>query len=343
MRNATLLLGIALVAPHAWGQLLVDVRFDPPVQVLGCRVTPIVTFHNPGREPTRMPTDRLVSAAVQFSAPDHPEVKFHQIPFGARVWQEIGPGERKEYRLKPDRGPYVCSPGPYSVRVALWDEVVKPVGITDYRGGEPGRVEFLAPTGVTEEAFKAALLLFPQDDSLSRDPARLRQTPCRESQVWWVFQQHPELVRAYPRAVYSGYVLAGLSFIPPGVGDTPGDKVRQYTAADFFERFPTSVYGALPCEDHVPMHDAVSERAYLIRTYLEEFPAFELREKLEAHLGDLELILGNYERARASYLWLDEHGVTDAKLWAAAKAKAMEDMGLIRAPGKSQLPEGALR
>jgi len=76
------------------------------------------------------------------------------------------------------------------------------------------------------------------------------------------------------------------------------------------------------------MEDEVRRAADLRRSFLEVHPNFRLRTKLEQQLGELELVLGNYDRAYRAWQWVAAN-TNDNIEWAMGMVEAMEQLELV--------------
>ena len=171
--------------------------------------------------------------------------------------------------------------------------------------------EVLRPAGTNAEAIRTF-------------PGELRDVVTDASKV-------PDtLVTDYPTSVYAGYILVRQLSPLPGVGENPGDKVAQLTDPGFFDRFPTTRNRSkcAPSGARVAMREAVFKAAEQRRRFLDEYPGFHLRTKIEKQLGDLELVLGNYDRAYEAWRWVAAHGVENTA-WAEGMVQAMEVQKLV--------------
>jgi len=171
--------------------------------------------------------------------------------------------------------------------------------------------EIIQPTGSNADAVK----LFPSD---------LRDVVTDASRV------PDSLVADYPTSIYAGYVFARQLSPLPGVGNDPVDKVSQLTDPGFFSRFPTTRNRSKNAKSEVrlPMEEQVLLAAELRRDFLEIHPDFLLRTDLEKQLGDLELVLGNYDRAYEAWTWVVSHA-TENVAWAEGMVEAIEMQELV--------------
>lgn len=147
------------------------------------------------------------------------------------------------------------------------------------------------------------------------------------------------LLSRYPTSRYSGYALAKQISPLPGVGNDPADKIRQLTDPGFFLRFPTTCDRRTGAAEgaRLAMEEEVRRAAKLRREFLDVHPDFPLRARLEKQLGDLELVLGNYERAHTAWKWVADH-TTENVEWARGMLQAMEAQKLVVVPDEKDSP-----
>ncbi|MFV1981102.1 MAG: hypothetical protein ACC655_08115 [Rhodothermia bacterium] len=212
---------------------------------------------------------------------------------------------------------WLDEPGRYTIRVRLkrhWNIEQKPAEYPDIWWGEvvssPTTIWLDEPEGVDREAFEAF-----NGEPVPRPGSKAERT---------------ELIDRFPTSTYAGYALAKQISPLPGVGDDPADKIRQLTYPGFFQRFPTTRDRRKEAAEgaRLGMEEEVRRAAKLRREFLDLHPDFPLRTKIEKQLGDLELILGNYERAYAAWTWVADHATQNVE-WAKGMVQVMESQKLV--------------
>ncbi len=142
----------------------------------------------------------------------------------------------------------------------------------------------------------------------------------------------PRLLQQFPKSRYAGYIMAKELSPLPGVGDDPMDRAAQLTDASFLLRFPTTHDRSknAPEGARLDMETVVLDGARIRREFIDAHPDFPLRTDLEQQLGDLELVLGNYERAYRAWKWVTDHATENLASWAEGMVLAMEVQELAK-------------
>jgi hypothetical protein len=332
MRTITIAVVAALVVAPILGSdgLDLDLELRPAEQLLGCPTLPVVVVRNTGSEKLQVPAERQLREMLRLRSDKPAEVTFESgSPSEPIVWQTLEPGQELQVVLGEYRGPKVCVPGTYEITVEYDDADLRHPSETPIRRTSgPVELVYTEPGGIDKDAFDAVLAAL-------RDLGSTR-LGCPESQVRDAFA-NLGFVDGFPNCTYAGYVLARLGPILPGVGEDPEDKVSQLTSAEFFTRFPKTYLkeSPPPTGAWLPMREAVTERAQLLRRFVDSHPDFPLRESIEKQLGDLELVLGSYERAYRSFHWLEQNAEVRPD-WAAGMATALVKLGLVEKGAEQQ-------
>ncbi len=296
--------------------------FQPARVVLGSPVQAMFSLGNRGNEPVLIPSENQIPSFLLMSAVDHPEVSFLRKPAGALKVHDLPVGGRVDGRLKSVYGPFVCEAGEYEIIARFPNELLHELGISHCSLQASARIVVMDPVGVDKAAFEAALE--------AASPSRL---VCTESTIHALFRTDDQFLERFPTAVYAGYVLAEEISPLPGVGEDPADKIRQLTDPGFFQRFPTTRDRRKDAAEaaRLDMEEEVRRAAKLRREFLDLHPDFPLRTKIEKQLGDLELVLGNYERAHTAWKWVADHAAQNIG-WAKGMVQVMEAQKLVVVP-----------
>jgi len=302
--------------------LRIDITFEPASIVLGSKVNMSVSLLNSSTESIIVPIDKQVPSFLEVYFGEGSWAKMLRKPSGGLQTQELEANERVTVKIGAVYGPFFCEPGTYTVSARLSDDVVDVLGDVSQCAQGVATIVVTEPTGEDKRAFDAVVEAF-----------NASRFTCVEATVYARFQSDLNLVDEFPTALYSGFALAEQLPILPGLGENPAEKVQLLSDPGFFARFPTTHDRSDKRGDgeRLDMRTEVEAAANVRRDFLQAHPDFVARSKIERQLGELELVLGNHDRAYSAWKWIVTHSASDST-WAAGMAEAMESQGLVSSP-----------